>query len=202
MDRSLREGLKRFLTSGQLELLASARVGIAGAGGLGSNAAMLLARTGIEHMVIADYDIIEPSNLNRQHFWPSQLGEPKVEALARHLQSLNSNINLELIREPLNAKNIKTLASLAPVWIEALDQPETKKIFAEDMLLAGNRVFAASGIAGFGGAPMRKRRMGNLTLIGDFNTDAAAAPTLAPKVMQAAALLADSVIESILGNNG
>ena len=51
-------------------------------------------------------------------------------------------------------------------------------------------VASASGMGGYGGPPMQKRRLGRLTLVGDFTTDVLAAPPLAPRVTQAAALLA------------
>lgn len=198
MHKSLREGLKRFFTEKQLDLLANVRIGIAGAGGLGSNVAMLLARSGIEQFTIIDYDSIEPSNLNRQHFWPDQLGMPKVEALASHLLTLNSHIQIKVISDPLSEENIQERLKEASIWVEALDKAELKKIFVEKALVDGYPVFAASGVAGFGGLPMNKKRMGRLTLIGDFSTDSRNAPTLAPRVMQAAALMADSVLEFIL----
>ena len=49
--------------------LSRFRVGIAGAGGLGSNCAVSLARSGIGTLVISDFDVIEPGNLNRQYFF-------------------------------------------------------------------------------------------------------------------------------------
>ena len=49
------------------EKAKKARVAIAGLGGLGSNIAIMLARTGIGHLHLIDFDIVEPSNLNRQH---------------------------------------------------------------------------------------------------------------------------------------
>ena len=57
----------RYFTQEQRQLLAAARVGLAGAGGLGSNAAMMLARCGVGALVLVDGDSVEPSNLNRQH---------------------------------------------------------------------------------------------------------------------------------------
>lgn len=198
MPNQLRLGLSRYLSEEQLKRLRDARVGIAGAGGLGSNAAMLLARCGVEKMVIIDHDVIEPSNLNRQHYWPEQIGMPKVEALAGHLLSLNPDMELTIIRERLTDRNMPGLAPRVHIWVEALDMPETKKLVVENALAAGCYVAAASGIAGYGGAPMRVRRMGKLALVGDFATDIKKAPPLAPRVTQAAAMLADCVLGFIL----
>lgn len=197
-ENHLRSGLERHFAPRQLDLLRSARIGIAGAGGLGSNAAMLLARCGIEDFLIVDHDVIEPSNLNRQHFWPRQIGMAKVDALAEHLRALNPDIRLELRREALTPASLPLAIAGADIWLEALDEPAAKKMLVEAALAAGKRVAAASGLAGFGGAPMRRRRIGNLVVVGDFVSDVSAAPPLAPRVAQAAALLADCALEFIL----
>mgnify|MGYP006887481521 CR=1 FL=1 len=54
-------------------------------------------------------------------------------------------------------------------------------------------------MGGYGGPAMQKRRLGRLTLVGDFSTDILTAPPLAPRVTEAAALLADAVLEFVLG---
>ncbi len=51
-----------------------ASVGIAGVGGLGSAVAVALARVGVGRLVIADFDVVEPSNLNRQQYFIDQIG--------------------------------------------------------------------------------------------------------------------------------
>ena len=70
------------------ELLKKSCVGIAGAGGLGSVVAENLARSGVGKLIIADYDSVEPSNLNRQRYALAQLGSPKVQALAENITGL------------------------------------------------------------------------------------------------------------------
>ncbi|MEG1066035.1 MAG: ThiF family adenylyltransferase, partial [Erysipelotrichaceae bacterium] len=54
--------------------LSKAHVGIAGCGGLGSNVAIMLARSGVKHLTLVDFDVVEITNLNRQAFRLSQLG--------------------------------------------------------------------------------------------------------------------------------
>ena len=61
--------------------LKSSSVGIAGVGGLGSNAAVALARAGIGRLVLVDFDKIEESNLDRQYYFTDQIGKIKVESL-------------------------------------------------------------------------------------------------------------------------
>lgn len=74
-------GMKERNVAGTTEPLKDARVTIAGAGGLGSNIAIALARSGVGHLTLIDFDVIEMSNLNRQQYKVSQVGMPKVVAL-------------------------------------------------------------------------------------------------------------------------
>lgn len=195
---ALRAGLARYFSEEQLARLRAARVGIAGAGGLGSNVALMLARSGVEDMLIIDHDVVDASNLNRQQFWPRHVGRPKVEALAELLRELNPHIRLELLNARLDAATLPPLLPACPIWVEALDAADTKTLLVERALIAGRRVASASGVAGVGGPLMGRRRLGDLVLVGDFQTDVAVAPPLAPRVTQAAALLADAVLEFIL----
>ena len=59
--------------------LKNSVVGIAGLGGLGSNVAVALTRLRIGKLVIADYDNVEESNLNRQNYFADQVGSHKVD---------------------------------------------------------------------------------------------------------------------------
>lgn len=195
---ALTAGLKRYLDDESLAALAQAKVGIAGAGGLGSNVAMMLARSGIRRMVIIDHDRVEPSNLNRQHYWPRHLGRKKVEALGEVLRELNADMELTLLDLRLTAENLRDILPACPIWVEALDDAASKAMLTEKALLMGCKIAAASGLCGIGGEPMRKKRLGNLTLVGDFVTGTDQAPPLAPRVIQAAALLADCVLEFAL----
>ena len=195
---ALRHGLARYFSPEELARLRAARVGIAGAGGLGSNVALMLARSGVEDMLIIDHDVVDASNLNRQQFWPRHVGRPKVEALGEVLRELNPHIRLELVNARLDEANLPSLLPACPLWVEAFDAAESKTLLVEQALLAGRRIASASGMAGVGGPAMQRRRLGNLVLVGDFQSDVAYAPPLAPRVTQAAALMADAVLEWIL----
>lgn len=199
MSNSLRQGLSRYFTPEQLDRLRAARVGLAGAGGLGSNAALMLARCGVENMLLLDDDLVDASNLNRQQYWPRHLGQPKVEALTEILRELNPHIRVEAQRLRLTPDNLPHILPACPIWVEALDGPEDKTLLVEQGLLSGRLVASASGMGGYGGPAMGRRRLGNLILVGDFTTDVLSAPPLAPRVTEAAALLADAVLEFILG---
>ena len=197
---ALLSGLARYLSPAQMRTLRHARVGIAGAGGLGSNAAVMLARCGVGHLLLVDDDIVEASNLNRQQFWPRHVGMPKVEALAELLREINPSLCLDMRRLRLAPANVDAVLAACPIWVEALDGPADKAMLVERALVSGCRVAAASGLAGWGGPDMMRRRRGRLTLVGDFTSDISSAPPLAPRVTEAAALLADAVLEMLLGN--
>lgn len=193
------QGLGRYLTPEQLHILRQAHIGIAGAGGLGSNAALMLARSGVEHLTLVDHDVVDASNLNRQQYWPRHVGRSKVDALHELLLELNPQMVVNRHRTYITAASLPDLLPCCSIWVEALDNPEDKSLFVENALLAGHRVASASGMGGFGGAPMGRRKLGNLVLVGDFTTDILMAPPLAPRVTEAAALLADAVLEMLLG---
>ena len=192
------DGVLSSFTAGQRQRLAEARVGIAGAGGLGSNVAMMLARSGVEHLLIIDGDIVEPSNLNRQHYFPVHVGRPKVDALAEQLLALNADMKVDARALWLKREHLPALLEEAELWIEALDDAATKALFASAAMAAKTPVICASGMGGFGGSAMKRRRMGLLTVVGDMKTDVSSLPPLAPRVMQCAAMQADAALEWLL----
>ena len=79
-----------------------------------------------------------------------------------------------------------------------MDGAADKRLLVEKVMLSGRRIASASGMGGFGGKPMQKRVLGNLVLVGDFETDILEYPPLAPRVTEAAALLTDAMLEFIL----
>lgn len=194
--------LAPHLAPAQRQRLAEARVGIAGAGGLGSNCAVLLARSGVGHLTIADHDVVSLSNLNRQCYWPRHLGRPKVDALSEILRDLNGGISLDLCRKRLDAATVGAVFAGCSVVVEAVDAASVKRELVEALLRAGHVVVSASGMAGWGGPPMTTRRLGSrLTVVGDHLSEVTPErPPLAPRVVMAAALEADAVLCHILGD--
>ena len=95
-----------YLNERERRILESAVVGIAGAGGLGSNCAMHLVRAGVKKLVIADFDVVGESNLNRQFFFRDQLGRKKVDALAENLRRIEPDLSLDLRDVRLAPDNI------------------------------------------------------------------------------------------------
>ena len=67
----------------------AARVAVCGLGGLGSNIAIALARAGVSHLHLIDFDVVEPTNLNRQQYAATQVGIAKAEAMKANLAAIN-----------------------------------------------------------------------------------------------------------------
>jgi sulfur carrier protein ThiS adenylyltransferase len=140
---------------GVADALREKTVGIAGCGGLGSNAAVALTRAGIGHLIIADHDVVEPSNLNRQHYFASDVGKPKVEALAVHLRSINPDLDLTTYDCELTPDDLDDYFRSCDILIEAFDRAESKlwllrtwaKLHPERPIICGNGLSGTSDTA-------------------------------------------------------
>ena len=199
---ALQEGLAKHLTPAQRALLAATRVGIAGCGGLGSNVAAMLVRSGVGALVLADDDTVEPSNLNRQLFWPAHVGMLKVEALAEQLALLAPGVQFITVPQRLTQHNTAAVFAGCTVVVEALDKPEAKAMCYTALRHSNAFYVGASGLGGWGGPPLEARRLGSRAImVGDFTTSAeGATPPMAPRVTWAAAMQADYVINYLLGD--
>jgi len=184
--------------------LKAACVGIAGVGGLGSAVAVALARIGVGHLILADFDVVEPSNLNRQQYFVDQLGMAKVEALAETLRRVNPYLQLNTQRVLLAPDNLPVIFAPCSVVIEAFDRAEMKAMLVDTVLekLPGATVIAASGVAGYGSNnSIQTRRLNRrLYLVGDGSSEAAPGNGLmAPRVGIAACQQANQAVRLILG---
>ena len=138
-------------TPGIQKNISKARIGIAGAGGLGSTVAVALARIGIGQLDIADFDVVEPSNLNRQQYFIDQIGQPKVEALRDNLLRINPGITVNTFNQKVTAENISTIFSEVNILVEAFDHADQKAMLTNAFLstFPDKYLVAASGVAGF-----------------------------------------------------
>jgi len=156
--------------------LKAACVGIAGAGGLGSVVAENLARSGVGKLVVADFDIVEPSNLNRQRYNLAHLGMPKVQALVDTIRGYNPYVSVVALQERITFKNSGTLFQGCDIVAECLDNAADKALIVSGILkhMPLTKIVAASGIAGIGdGAAIVVRKIFNrLYLVGDSVSDA------------------------------
>ncbi len=104
------------------ERLKGSRALVAGLGGLGSPISMQLASMGVGHLRIVDRDVVEMSNLQRQHLYGADvIGYPKVEAAAMRLGRLNPFIEVEPFPESLSLSNADRLLGGVDVVVDALD---------------------------------------------------------------------------------
>lgn len=195
------QGLRRYLQPEALARLAAVKIGIAGAGGLGSNCAQMLVRTGFRNLKIVDFDYIESSNLNRQFFFSHQIGLPKVEALRDNLRLINDEVVVEALQRKVDADNVAGLFADCHVVVEAFDRPEYKKLIVETYLHKVELLVAVSGLAGWGKSEDIRihRRKENFYVVGDWvSAISADCPPLAPQVHVAAAKQADIIVSHYL----
>jgi sulfur carrier protein ThiS adenylyltransferase len=182
--------------------LKNCTVGIAGAGGLGSNCAVALARVGIGTLIISDFDIVTESNLNRQYFFKDQLGQKKVLALKRNIERINPEVNLITHDCKLNENNIVDIYKNCDVVVEAFDLAEMKKMLIETFLsaLPEMPLVLGLGMAGWGkNNEIKFRKSENLYICGDEESEISEDnPPLAPRVGMVANMQANTVLEILL----
>lgn len=142
------------------DAFSSATVAICGLGGLGSNIAFFLVRAGIGKLILIDFDRVDITNLHRQQYKASQIGQYKTEALAENLKEIAPYILLELHTKNITEENAKSLLSAADIICEAFDSSEAKAMLTEIVLteMPDKYFVAASGMAGLGKANSIKTR--------------------------------------------
>ena len=190
-----------YLTPEERAVLESARVGIAGAGGLGSNCAMHLVRAGVQHLTVVDFDVVNESNLNRQFFFRDQIGQKKVEALKENLLRIDPDADIRAVDMRLDASSAREIFADCNIVVEAFDVVDAKVMLVSSFASSGTKLITASGLAGWGRSnEMRVRKMGNIVAIGDGETAVGenAAP-VSPRVGIAAAMEANAVVSLLLG---
>lgn len=193
-------------TPGVHAKIKSATVGIAGLGGLGSAIAIALARIGIGKLILADFDVVEPSNLNRQQFFVDQIGKMKVAALIENLARINPYVDTEGHEVTLTPENVPTIFGNVDVMVEAFDVAENKAMLVESFRSARSDtpLVVATGLAGYEpGNTIRTRRIGkNFIIVGDNETAAQPGTGLmAPRVGIAAHHQANAVLRLLLGED-
>ncbi|HDS09291.1 MAG TPA: sulfur carrier protein ThiS adenylyltransferase ThiF [Firmicutes bacterium] len=182
--------------------LKTACVGIAGLGGLGSNAAVSLTRAGVGKLILVDFDKIEQTNLNRQFYFKEQIGKYKTEALNENLKRINPDIELILKNEKLVSGKMFEPFTDTDIIIEALDTAEMKAAFIEEVHSKLHHIplIAASGVAGYGKTDgIFTKQLGTLFIV--YNPEAPSSEEgllLAPMVNIIANWEADLAIKIIL----
>jgi sulfur carrier protein ThiS adenylyltransferase len=198
------QGLRRYLDPDSITKLQKVKVGIAGAGGLGSNCAQMLVRSGFKRFKIVDFDVIEHSNLNRQFYFQHQVGRPKVVVLRENLAMISDEVGVEALQVKIGPHNVVGLFADCDVVVEAFDRPEYKKIIVEAFMNSAKLLVAASGLAGWGDSDniITRKIKENFYLVGDsVSAVGPDCPPMAPRVHIAAAKQADVILSYFLNRS-
>ncbi|MGD9347185.1 MAG: sulfur carrier protein ThiS adenylyltransferase ThiF [Candidatus Aminicenantes bacterium] len=179
--------------------MKKASVGIAGLGGLGSAVAVALARMGVGELVLVDYDVVEPSNLNRQFYFVDQIGMAKTEAISKIIGDINPYVRLITHQIKLDSSNIPEIFGDVDVVVECFDRAEDKAMILEVVGEAFPSIYivGASGLAGYGDSnSIQTWRVGDrIFLVGDLKSSAGPGLGLmAPRVGIAASHQANLVV--------
>ena len=136
------------------EKLKSARVLVAGAGGLGSPICVYLAAAGVGMIRVVDHDTVDLSNLNRQVLhWNRDVGRRKVDSAGEKLEKLNPDITLDVLAETISEENILQLMEDVDLVVDAMDNLPTRYLLNKTAIALGIPFFHG-GVYGFEGRAM------------------------------------------------
>lgn len=193
--------LLKYFPENDLKKIENTKVVIVGCGGLGSNAAITLTRTGFSNFILVDFDKVEISNLNRQFYFFHQIGMPKVLALKENILLINKDCNIITYQEKITKENAKDILSQGDIIFEAVDRAEVKVLLLETALSLGKKIVMASGVCGFGDTEnIIIKRLKNVSIIGDFSSDNSRFHPLAPKVIAVSSMQCDELLRMVLSD--
>ena len=186
------------------EKLQNASVAVAGLGGLGSNIAVSLARSGVGHLLLVDFDLVDVTNLNRQMYLIPHLGMPKTQALHDILMQINPWLDIQTRQIMVTSENVLELFGGWPIVCEAFDRPDQKAMLVGSLLsqCPDTIVVSGNGMAGLGDANdiRTQQKLRRLYVCGDDTTESApGAGLMAPRVAICAGHQANKVLQLIIG---
>jgi len=170
------------------------KIGIAGVGGIGSNVAVNLVRSGISQFTIVDFDRVELTNLNRQFYFRDQLGSYKVDMLKENLLRIDPEADIVTMVARLDSETVVGAFTDCTIIVEGFDGSADKKMLLEAFTVDGRPIVSASGIAGSRMDNISCRRLGNCFVVGDFTTDCRKARLYGHKVCCIAAFMTDIIL--------
>ena len=184
--------------------LSKAVIGVAGLGGLGSNIAISLARVGVKKLVLADFDVVEPSNLNRQQYFVRHIGLKKTQALKELINDVNPFVEVETHDIFLDEKNVASVFGECEILCEAFDNVAGKAMILNEAgaSLKDKKIIGASGMAGYFSSNIIKtiKFAKNVYLCGDLTNEAKIGQGLmAPRVAVCANHEANLAIRLLMG---
>ena len=188
------------------EKLSSGRVAIAGLGGLGSNVAFALARIGVGHLHLIDFDRVDLTNLNRQQYFLKHVGRNKTDALKEQLLEINPYLEIITDCVRVTEENLIFLFQEEDIICEAFDDPDAKAMLACGILehFQDKKLVSASGLAGYESSNLihTRRVSRNFYLCGDEKTEAVYGKGLmAPRAALCAAHEANMITRLLLGED-
>lgn len=111
-----------WVTPAEQQQLRGKRIAIAGGGGVGGVHLLTLARLGVTHFHIADFDTFDIPNFNRQvGAMMSTVGQPKADVLARMARDINPDIDIKIFPEGVHADNLDEFLAGVDLYVDALD---------------------------------------------------------------------------------
>ncbi len=131
-----------------------ATVAICGLGGLGSNIAICLARAGVGHLILIDFDKVDVTNLHRQQYKIDQVGMNKTDAILANIKETNPYIEVDVRQVMVTKDNALELTKDADIICEAFDKAQNKAMLVNLILekTPDKYILSSSGMAGFGSA--------------------------------------------------
>lgn len=201
-DSKFYQNLMNKLGEENFAKVQRARIGIAGLGGLGSNCAACLVRSGFRKFTLIDFDIVDPSNLDRQFYFFDQVGADKASALSANLLRINPDLELKALKEKIEKENVASLFGDCDAVAECFDRADYKSMLVSELLELDKFIVSASGLGGIGSSDELKihRLKKNLIMVGDLKSDISSKPALSPRVNIAAAKQADVILEYIISS--
>ena len=183
--------------------LDNARVAICGLGGLGSHIAIALARSGVGHLHLIDFDRVDLTNINRQQYAIEELDCPKPEALLKEIRRFAPYIDITTDYVKMTEANITALLETEEYVCEAFDDAEQKAMLTNYILenIPEKILVGASGMAGFGKSNeiTTRKIMKNYYLCGDgISENNEECGLMSPRVMICAGHQANKIIELIV----
>lgn len=144
------ESFNRFvmmLDEEEKQNLFSSRIIIFGVGGVGGSVAHMLARSGIQHIALVDFDTIDKTNINRQIISnSSNIGKVKVEECKRQLLEINPNIDIEIYNFKLDDSTINSIDfSKYDYIVDCIDDIKAKKLLISHACVNGKNILCAMG---------------------------------------------------------
>ena len=184
--------------------ISAARVAVCGLGGLGSNIAIALARAGVGHLHLIDFDRVDLTNLNRQQYAVGQLGQYKTDALRETLSLVSPYCDVTCDTIQVTEENLPDLLKTEDYICEAFDRAEAKAMLVSGVLehFPEKYLVAGSGLAGLGSAnTIQTRRVSQrFYLCGDGTSDSSVGLGLvASRVLVCAAHEANLILRLIAG---